>query len=185
MTCEINKIIVQASTVCDFVPVVSTVTNSVVLVAKAAFKLYEKCFDKSLKLSQNAVVCHIRDKSIIDCIVLMIPFINVFFEANRNSDLLKDLQNKNERLVKNLEFCIEHFVEWDEQNLLISRVELAAKLLTASKGMGTFTGMLYHSGVAPTVLKIMDEFETYHQKQLQVEVELVTSVGIVAADEHR
>lgn len=84
---SLNRALITIDQIYDYIPVVSTVTNFV--------DIFEKCVFKGLKqetIDKNRYFSHIKDKSNLRCVVLLVPFI-----GNIIIGIYDLIQNKRER----------------------------------------------------------------------------------------
>ncbi len=67
---------------CDFIPFVSTLTNSINLIILISFKVSNTPQDDTVKaklFTQDQYVQYLNQKGFASCILLAIPFLNIFF----------------------------------------------------------------------------------------------------------
>jgi hypothetical protein len=76
---SISQSLVKADKAMDYVPYVSIVNNVIVLIAKIALAVFSHHFPSMYEtIQENALVRHIiQEKSVIQCIGLAIPFLNI------------------------------------------------------------------------------------------------------------
>jgi hypothetical protein len=85
---NINNALIWIDRACDYVPVVSTITNLVDIFEKCAFS--GCCSSKSI--NSNRYFSHVNDKSSLRCVVLLVPILgNIIVGIN---DLIQNQKNE-------------------------------------------------------------------------------------------
>lgn len=118
---RVGHILSQADRICDYIPVISTLSNAVDLVAKAIFSaIHINCLE-------GDYANHLRDKSALRCALLLIPVIGnvvtLLLSSAPKVFKLEELQNlKGEALQRALEEelvneCVSErsFIDWKTQ----------------------------------------------------------------------
>jgi ankyrin repeat protein len=95
---SVNSRFIDAYAICDYVPLVSTITNTINIVAKIFIKWIAPAESGSLR---DLYVTHIKYKSVGRCVALMLPVLNIAFAiydySNRkydNAELMLDAIKK-------------------------------------------------------------------------------------------
>jgi len=86
----VSTFAVKADKFLDYVPFVSAINNTVDLLAKAVFAILSTCFAETYEnIEDYPIVKHLNKKTVSECILLAVPFLNVYMAVSR------DCPNKN------------------------------------------------------------------------------------------
>lgn len=90
---SISNLAVRIDRKVDYIPLLSTVTNIAEIIVKLALSALSEV-DHTLyeKLSSNRLIQYIMQKDISDCLLLAIPFLNVFMAYQRNPESRDDTE---------------------------------------------------------------------------------------------
>lgn len=91
MSC-VSRALINIDIFCDFIPGVSIVSNTIDLVAKTALEILRCLVPCAYKAIEGyAIVQHLENKQACACLLLAIPFLNIWLASLRhyNDDLIK------------------------------------------------------------------------------------------------
>ena len=75
----VSNFLIKADKACDFVPILSIVSNGVDLILKIALSIFEKIVPQAKRhLNRVGYIRHLKDKHPVFCIILSIPVVNFF-----------------------------------------------------------------------------------------------------------
>jgi len=82
---SISRFIVKTDKFIDYIPFVSIANNAVVVIAKIALAVFSSCFPSMYKkIQDNALIDHLGKKSVLQCIGVAIPFLNILVALCRD-----------------------------------------------------------------------------------------------------
>jgi len=82
---RIGNFLTKTEQVCDYIPVVSTVTNGAELVTKLALSILEKISNSASNwLKSTSLIGRVSDKPKRECLTLMIPIVNIWKAYTRD-----------------------------------------------------------------------------------------------------
>lgn len=103
----LNDVFTIIDQICDYVPIISTVTNLVDIFEKCAFKFYCSSIHKS-----NRYFSYINDKSILRCTTLLVPILgNILvgvYDLNEKHNEIKFIKMFDEQILE-MHWYIEKF----------------------------------------------------------------------------
>lgn len=95
---SVSQFIVKVDKFLDYIPFLSIVNNTIVLIAKIALALFSFCFRSMYeKIKDNDLIDHvINQKSVLQCICVSIPFLNILVAVCRDypQAVVEGLQDK-------------------------------------------------------------------------------------------
>lgn len=102
----ISNCLISFDGVADYIPILSTVTNGLMIITKIALDIFACCFSATYKEIENSpLIRHINQKSYIECVFVAIPIINLLVSCvrddmaahNLRAEALQKARNNNPR----------------------------------------------------------------------------------------